>query len=91
MDHNRIRHIHADPASATPAEIQGLAEAAYAFARTQHKKNLRDEFAAEAMAALISTLDAKLREDVLEGTTGGARISKASYMYADAMMKARGQ
>lgn len=90
MDRNRISQIHADPASATPAEIQGLAEDAYAFARASLKKTLRDEFAAGAMAALISTLDAKLREDVLNGTTGGARISMAAYMYADAMVKARG-
>lgn len=45
MDRSRIGQIHADPSSATPAEIQSLAETAYEFHRTRGTKTLRDEFA----------------------------------------------
>ena len=53
--------------------------------------SLRDYFAAKAMQSLIGTLTAGNTADVLEGIVGGKRISKAAFMYADAMLKARDQ
>lgn len=50
---------------------------------------LRDQFAMRAMAALIGGNGQEQREDVLDGVTGGKRIARAAYMYADAMMEAR--
>lgn len=50
---------------------------------------VRDRFAMAALTALITSNKGAASDDVLDGVRGGARISKAAFMYADAMMKER--
>jgi len=52
-------------------------------------ESLRDQFAMAALTALIAGLDRKERSDVLVEITGGMMISRAAYMYADAMIAER--
>jgi hypothetical protein len=64
-------------------------ELEYEVALEAYLDRLRDEFAMAALTGLIAGHEASAGEDVLEGYKGGFRVSKAAYMYADAMMKAR--
>lgn len=82
MDRSRIGLIHADPSSATPAEIKSLAEAAYEFHRTRGTKTLRDEFAMAALTGVVSVHGVGLDP---------ADVAEDAYAVADAMLEARGK
>lgn len=86
MDNHRRLCIHADPSSATPAEIQSLAEDAYAFARTRATKTLRDEFAMAALPAVIAVCGRDSRD---AGVTYPQHCATKAYEMADAMMGAK--
>lgn len=80
MNSTRLREIHADPSSATPTEIQSLAQDAHDFARTRATKTLRDEFAMAALTGLISHFG-----------NGEHDLPADAYLIADAMLGARGK
>lgn len=109
MDNHRRLEIHADPSSATSAEIQSLAETAFEFHRTCGAKNLRDEFAMIAdrdefgdlfYRNISRDLAAKLVGRPHPGSDG-AKIdilkwdidvrARLRFMFADAMLEARGK
>lgn len=50
---------------------------------------LHDQLAMAALTGLVSSMQSGERGETLNGVRGGASISKASYMYADAMLAAR--
>lgn len=84
MDSTRIHAIHADPSSATPAEIQSLAETAYQFHRTRGTKTLRDEFAMAALTGLLQSPRIVAHMEKFE-----KKASEVAYQIADGMMGAR--
>ena len=48
--------------------------------------SLRDWFAGQALAGLCSTLTNEERWEIVQGIRGGKSMSKAAFMYADAML-----
>lgn len=51
--------------------------------------SLRDWFAGQALAGMVSDLDGDTIESLAEGERGGRFFAKAAYALADAMLKAR--
>jgi hypothetical protein len=51
--------------------------------------SLRDWFAGQALMGLVAGMGENERADTLDEVLGGKRISKAAFMYADAMILAR--
>lgn len=54
-----------------------------------HPSGMRDEFAGQAMQALINGQTDTHRTDRLDGVLGFSKIAQASYAAADAMLEAR--
>lgn len=50
---------------------------------------LRDYFAAQALAGIVSSVPREWVDGMRDGTKGGARESEAAYAWADAMLKVR--
>lgn len=86
MDNHRRLEIHADPSSATPAEIQSIAAEAHEYHRTRGTKTLRDEFAMAALTGLLQSPRIVAHMEKFD-----KKASEIAYQIADGMMKARGK